>query len=1766
MTHDQKIPLSDSTHQALIEAVLPEWLIRAEAPLRTAYFKNSLLSAGSSAAAAAVASRFQSPAQFCAPLLQAALNKRYPQLHLDVNKHELVRMVRESDGLTATIVPRQQTLLEAALQNFLPQEAKPGGIESGSVILPVGTFRLRITDEYEVIYHYPSEARIALDPHEYAAFVRDLDLGQQYQAHFQHVFRPLSTSSATVDSEQVEIGLKLHQNLRDALAADAVVARMRGHIGDAAYQMLLQITQPKHVEPAQWSGETVHFCQLGMLHSRFSKGHNLLGCALIEPVSGAGRCLVYLPGEPDHPLKEYASLASFADALREKLRQRSFRDYFLRFVPHRSREAFTERLVNTLSPIPLIIPGQFAKPGVPDPHADIGVRRYAVEGALVRLLYNQQLVNVAEAARLIVVPTDDEDSLAREQRTAWWEGLASGVLNAAAFVVPGLGELAAAVGAIQLVADLCVGVDDWRHGQTQEAIAHFGAVAQNLALLGAGAAAGVALARSPFMEEMVPITDLDGRQRLLHPDLSAYASDRVIAEDAQPNALGQYELDGKTYVKQGPYVFEQVFDASSQQWVLEHPRLSATYRPRWQHNEAGGWQHVHEQPLNWEGADLMRRFGAITDRLTDAELIALGDACGVSPEQLREVHLDRQPMPTLLRDSLWRYRAGQDVDRLAARVRAGLSPGEGGEFCLPLLPRLAGWPQEMGLRLLEADGQFMDYGDGHAARVVVTREEWRQGLLARRVVEQLDTRHKTVMFPDSVEGTLHGQSTALAGDLADAVEHSRMEIAANLYSRQQPVLTAEGAKVKQHFPTLSPILANQLAATATDWELASLNATARMPTRMAEEALMVGRQSRLNQACEGLLDPKRVSDDRDTLAIGLLEHLPGWSDTVRVELRARSVGGKLLATAGPSTAAEIKYIVKSEEGYRAYDHREQELGPTQDLFAALCSALPDAQLKGLGLSRSQVDALRAQLLAQAAKDRVQAGRLLGQRVTQPWFRSPVRAPQGMGYALSGRGESSWGQRRRLRALYPGLTDEQMSTLRHSIRREGESYEIAVRRLEQEYHVLDQTLLDWQRELPAYRNARTGVRNQLLKAWRREVKNVNLSGNAVDTLPLVTADFSHISRLQLDGMGLSQDPSFFLERFPNVELLSLADNQLDAIPPAIKGLKQLKGLSLSNNRIIPGDDPFAALSGDDDSGLLQLRLDNAFEGVLSEDDAQRITGIAVNQNAMRSLARLKRLRKLNLSDNPLQLDDGAMQVLGRMQHLEQLELHGTLLELTPVGQASLAWLSRLKTLNLSFNNLGLAPDVRRLQLLTHLILDSAGIADWPEGLTALMARRDTALRSVILSRNAITEIPDLADLQFLRLLRSFYLRGEYVLDLDLNPLEMVHRRRLRRQGIHFRAPAGPVPPGFDTLGNPLWLDGCPPNLRFCIETDRSTPGAEAFYRIMDRVSTTAAYLKFPDIYKKRMWEMMKVVVPNYYKQEGDGLGVFDLRTQLFERATLVENTCGDGMSLMLDDFETRVVAWQTASESLEGGKSMLRPLVALGRQLYKAALVDEYAVQITQARLNRRAALVEGSEPLPALHPMDRITDAQLVAGIPDEVEIRLLLRTRLEKTLALRPQPPMRYGEILATETSAAVAEGVLKQETGQGLIDWLAEQPFWKLYLRLVYPKRFEAIDQLWQDVLVHFEEAISSDDAFSLPAERRGPVLAALGRMQVRPEAVLMWQDAEGGALRLTLTEDQLLQLYGQIDQGKRVAESELVQTLSLASVGGEATSQARQPVSRQ
>ncbi|MGY4493429.1 dermonecrotic toxin domain-containing protein [Pseudomonas sp. TE3610] len=1736
------MPLAEHTpYRSLIEAAMPAWLIRAPNNLRQHYFASSVLSLRSSTDALAVTARLQGPAAFCAPLLQAELDRLYPHLKLDVNRHELVRMVRTGDLLQTRLRPHQQTLLEAAMQNFAPGEAMADGFERGSVILPVGVFTFDVNDDLSLRYKYPASKVVPLEPHVFACLCRTLDLGQRYQQHLASVLGIGRHKAPGIDisPQKSRVAVKLH--LRDRLEVDAVTARIKGHITASALDLVLQITQPREVgNQPLWDGEPVDLQAVQLLQTAFGGAVMLLGPVLItrKRPNGVdpGKCLVYLPGDPDFPLHEYDSRQDFADSLRERLRDRRYQTFFARFVEHEDAPAFFERLNNTLAPTPASWPLQYTRPPVPDPDADIGlrVRAYAID--LTRLMHKMYTVMIQSNAAIAVVPTARQDDLAREQRLAWWETLGLGALNLAAFVVPGVGEMMAVVGAVQLVKDLCIGVDDWKHGQTEEALAHFGSVAQNLAMVVAGVAGGVALARSPFVENLVPVTDAAGRTRLIHPDLSPYASDLSLPEHAQPNALGQHELDGKYHVVVDDRLYRQAQDPVTGEWTVEHPRLAGQYRPVLQHNGAGAWQHGLEQPQAWEGAALLRRFGPLTDGLTDSELMRLRESCGVSEQRLRALHLDRQGMPGVLEQALIRFRSQRQVDQLIERLNGQQPLGAGGDYAAPLLTRLQRWPREVGVRMELEDGRLVHYQDPAEGDVYVTLKRV-PGITphpADTVLRQLTPSQRAGLFADNVGSAWEAQVTALSEALAEQAARARDEIAAALVARDTPALKPLAQPLQRDFPGLPASMANELAASATATELQRLG-EGRVPTRLAEAARWQLRDLRLGQAMEGLINVQRASPDRDLLAFGLLEHLPGWPADLRIELVAE-LGGQPVAAAGPSGAADIKVVVRRDGRYQPFDAHEQSLAAPGNLFTALHRALPDSARAAMAITGRSGRQLRREVWGLALQDRDRAGLVLGQRRLQPWFNPPWRLGERIGYPLSGRGGPSFTQRWRVRSLFPGVTDAELPALMDWVRSRNANFDLALRGLQQEYQVLERTLREWSLRAPLDEvDHRAQLRNRLVHAWRRGTRRVIVDDLRLGELPVITADFSHVEVLALRNVGLRDDPSHFLRQFPNLTQLGLDANQLEAIPPAIGHMRQLRVLNLQGNQLAVTDTLLQPLVVPGETRPLRELILNHSLRTLMVGDQPRSTELT--PQALAPLRQLPELRLLSLSNNAITLEDGAFDVLGDLTSLETLRMRRTWMSFSIRRREALSRLVNLRALDMSENVLLDPPDVSNFRQLQVLGLWTTDISEMPPGLDALLLQRPRHLARVNLGENDITDIGELPD----EALREF--NGPMDLILDGNPLSMASRNRLRRAGVTVHLPPAPAPV-LDTD----WLADAPQTLRERVAADRLNPEAESFYRILDQMHRTRDFQRNPQAFQARMWALLEAAVPPVDVGSGDGLGVDDLRQQLFAQAALVAETCGDGVITTLDELETTVLAWQAASLALEGGEAMLAPLTRLARQLFRQALVDERARSISAARERRFESLLLAASPLPELDPLDAIDDAQLLQHQPDEVEIRLWLREQLEQRLNLRPQPGRLYGAAVSQQVAERVGTQVITEDTPQRFADYLAQQPYWENYGQRVHHEAFAQLDQQWDDVLNLFTDATDPDSEFELQGERQLAALLRLEAFTASTAQPIGWRNAAGAAQHVELPEGVVLEVFNWMKTAKAQARHALLRQWAL------------------
>ncbi|MBD8601621.1 hypothetical protein IFT80_03075 [Pseudomonas sp. CFBP 8771] len=1604
-------------------------LISAQAERQRCRSKLSLALAG-----------FRSVVAFAEPILAEAMRMRFGAT-LNVHATDFIRIQTREHllGLDNDHVPQAEPLIMAALGNFVADPdfhprttLAPSGSVKKSGPFPLGPFTSR--------FEYRIDNPLPIDPGQFATLVRQLDLGRLYQAHLSEVFEATAT--------RAQVAAAVNATRRAQLRVLAHVARMKGDIDEQGFKVVESVVAGR-VE--RWGTGTVQFSRLSLLGSAL---HDVL---VIGPARGVGQatvpmpCLVWMPGDARAPLKQYASTAEFIQALAvELLKPDSVRRLLAR-VAQTERAEFQARLQRRLWRTEDGDNGR--KIAVVNARPKLDIVEVSVRGELFAHLHERHVAWLKAEARCLAVPTDRIDADQRQARWSGWLEEGVSLLNLAALCIPALGEVMVPVIAQQLVGEVYHGIEAWEDGRTDEAFGHFKGIVGNLALAvvahGVAADFGTTYRADGVVDEMQQVRLADGRQRLLHPDLQGYrAVDLPVAIAADDQ--GVYRHLGKTFIRLDDHFFEVQLTADQARGHVIHPTGSTAYRPSVQHNGAGAWQHSLEQPLQWRGAGLMRRFGPMTERTGDDDLLTLAEIHGVPLDRLRRLHVDQEPLPAALHEGVIRYQAHQD---LAARM------GPSGQGML----------DEQGKQLL-----------------------------------------------------------------------------ASLIERQQPAASREAGILRRDFPGLPVRIANEIGASVSAAERTRIREAGRLPLRVAEQARARLAQWRSSQACSALIFDTGGSADRDKVVIGLLPSLPGWTGRVRLELRDGGQAGDVTAAAGVGVDTELKYIVASEGRYRAYDQRDQELGGWMDLYSAICRALPDAERSALDLNPSAGESLRQRLSGLVRADRSRVSRLLGQRQVQPWFKSPERHSQGIGYALSGRGQPGWRQNRRLRHLYPGLSQASLQVLRESMVRPDESFEMALQRLEQEFQVLRRELKDWRRRAPVDVNRDNAARD-IISAWRRETTILDLGGQRLGDLPLLVADLSHVRHLRMSAMGLQGDPSFFLSVFPNLFSLNLSNNRLTAIPGQVRSMARLMTLDFDENLLAPAPQMFDALiSHPTQTALRYLSLRRSFAIRLAEGS---IVDNPLPAEALQALGQIPHLRELDLSSNALTLDDAACTALGQLRELETLRLQRNHIRLSEARRTALAGLSGLQTLDLNGNPLLLPPTLDRLLSLRYLGLSGTGIGTWPPGLTQVFNRVPQVIRIANLSGNEIVRVPVLENSAMAQINLNLVNHGRPVLNLDNNPLSEPSYQRLSRAGVF---PRRRWMGGAGAAGRPVvdqrWLEGCEAGLAQRIAADRSSEGAAAFYRVMDQVSRTAGYARHSLAYKQRMWAIMEALVPPVQGGAGDGLGVVDLRQQLFDQATLTENTCGDGISVVIDDFETRVLAWQAASSAIDGGAAMFKPLLALSRQLYKAALVDEYAVGITQARLQRREALLAG-DPAPALLPFDEITEAELQAAVPDEVEIRLRLRGLAQSRLGLRAQPEMLYTEQIASATVEHVVRAVLERATDSGLTDWLVDQPFWQLYLRKVYPERMSALSDFWAEVINHFEEALDANAAFTTEVSGLPPLLEQLKTLA--PGVV--WQGEQGEAAKVVLTEQATLDLYGAIDQARRKALDALHRALTRAALVG-------------
>lgn len=655
-------------HQYFIASALPRWLLDASPPQRRAYALSARNELDAVRELARATRGMQNPLDFARPLLTSAIKLRFG---LDVNVDSTELVVWEHGSFIRNT--RRRSLLEAALSNFSADETADGAL-GYSAILPKGALYLKagsgtiVEGLPRIGWTYDPQHALAIKPHQFAMLCRDLDLGAQYEAHFKQVYRPKALYPGDQPGPGMgdEVTRAILNRFSCSLEADARVARMRNHIGDTELSVLLQVASLAG-QPA-WHGRRVICHELRLLRTLMHDGYLLRG-AMLFTREGFEACIAYLPGDPEHPLKVYPHIDTFTDALRPRLGKVGYSRYIQQFISHAEVAEFHTRLGRTLFPEPVF----HIKPvtGVFDPTADIGLHAHAQPLQAHLLHYTHLTRKTWYDGITLVVPTGDVDRHAREALIKHYLQSGLSLLTVASLFVPGAGELLAAVGAGQLLNEIFIGIDDWQHGQTAEALGHLLSVGENLALLVGGGAA-LHISSSAFVEEMVPVFDGAGRKRLFYPKMERLRSTVEVRADASRNALGQYEMGGKLYARIDGQLYQQRFNTATNGWEIVPPAEAPQCYSPLRHNEAGAWAHAHETALQWPGEALMSRWGPASDGLSGRQLEFARRASGLNENTLRRLHVYNQPMPGLLEDTLTRQALANEV-RQATNARQQLA-------------------------------------------------------------------------------------------------------------------------------------------------------------------------------------------------------------------------------------------------------------------------------------------------------------------------------------------------------------------------------------------------------------------------------------------------------------------------------------------------------------------------------------------------------------------------------------------------------------------------------------------------------------------------------------------------------------------------------------------------------------------------------------------------------------------------------------------------------------------------------------------------------------------------------------------------------------------------------------------------------------------------------------------------------------------------------------------------------------------------------------
>lgn len=928
--------------------------------------------------------------------------------------------------------------------------------------------------------------------------------------------------------------------------------------------------------------------------------------------------------------------------------------------------------------------------------------------------------------------------------------------------------------------------------------------------------------------------------------------------------------------------------------------------------------------------------------------------------------------------------------------------------------------------------------------------------------------------------------------------------------------------LERDFPALSRRANAEIIAHASTQGLALGQGNGRLPLSINETARIYLREARINRALLRFYQDSGPVQDRDALALGLLDRLPGWTGEAHIELREGSLTGPRLKGTG-AQGHPSKTVVRDNRGYQPHDEQGQPLAGHTTLYQAILNALPDSERNALGLQIHDPLPLRDALFEHAAGNRTHTASQLGMAPVRALYRLPTRVTQSgrIGYPLSGRGRGWQNDNELFDTLFPSRQPGDREGLRQRLRLEaGESpgaFTRLLERLREEYQRLNTTLDTWVNDpdglavgaIEQRRAARTDAARRIRQAWRREslqddLVDLTLEAQHLGALPTLPTRLQHVSWLTVvdSRSGEASNLDSFLQAFPGVRNLDLSNNQLRWLPDSLAAMSELEHLDLADNSLPMEEarnlEVLARLPH-----LRRLNLSGALENL----------PVA----ALQRLGQLQYLSTLHADLNNLALQAAHFEALQGWPALTDLSLGGCQITLTVESRTALAGLNRLQSLRLGENPLQLAPDVTGWQHLQTLDLDRADIAQWPEGLQGLMNQRPLVLRSLDLSGNHLVNAPEFHDTAFAEAIRNGE-EGTYY-DFDDNPFNERAQRSLFGAGLA-------AIPDMEALEDERWLIELPADLEAHRQANAEAAEWAPVYRLFERMAQTPDYQVNPQRTRERIAHVLRTLTDEGVDDAGWGLA--DLREQVLTDINDAAEACVDQASLLFQRVETQVSVWRSVATA-QAGASDEAVAVSVARGLARQGRLDERIGALYNARRARRQALSAAQndaerQAAPALVAEDDLSDAHLSdpQTPPDEIEIALIARITLRERLGLPEQPgQIAFGYLaqLSEATLQRLALAVEGEVDAAFMTRWASEQRFWRAWVRRLRPEPFETLARDWEAASEYYTEL---SEPTSTPGAYGGPAvpsafITALER-ETRAVPGLVWR-VQGTLQRIDL-----------------------------------------------